>query len=266
MHISDINADGQSCRTDCHFTGDSVVPTTQAIFTHCIFSAMSSTTNRGAAICSISSSLTITLTGCVLKDCTAAKNGGAIYLSGSNSLTVINTLFQNCVTNSNESEPGGGGIFISGKDSSLTLSSSIFLCCRANVQIANRGGGALFTSEINTLRIFSSHFIMCSTRNAGGAIFAMQVKREISVCDALFRGNTAGYEGGAIREGDNVGSSNPHLTFSFLNGNIAPAEHGNDFTITPEITSTPFLYSFSTAPSNRVAYSHGTISHNYDNN
>ena len=81
-------------------------------------SAQTSPYTHGAAIIS-TSSLTITLASCVLKDCTAKDSGGALYLNGGSRLTVTDTLFYNCVSNSNEAEPGGGGIFITGSSSSL---------------------------------------------------------------------------------------------------------------------------------------------------
>ena len=248
---------------ECSFTGPThVIVTSTTSFLRCTFSTMSSD-DQGAAIYSKSTALvSVTVTSCVLADCTAGMNGGAIYLSGINSLTVTGSVFQNCITNSEESEPGGGGIYVDGLESCLYVSTSSFINCKSTV--GHRGGSGFFASQIKSLCTYSTRFISCSSTNAGGALFFLQVSNDLLVSDSLFSNNTADVHGGAIREVNDFISSIPHLKFSFFTANRAPDDHGNDLSIQPEITSSPFIHCFTTALSNRVAYNSGSGSHKYD--
>ena len=232
-------------------------------FTNCKFSQMN-TNYQGAAICSVSASTKVTLNSCILKDCTSDKNGGAIYLNGSNSLTVMDTLFLNCVTNSDETDPGGGGMYINSSVSSHFVYRSTFIKCFANV--FPRGGGGFIASNVKVSHTFSSVFVSCFSNSTGGAVFFYQNVNAFSISDTVFIGNQGTTGGGAIRELYNAIQSTPHLKFSFFTGNTAPADNGNDFCVSPEIQESPFLYSFSTTDSNRIAYSHGNDAHEYDGN
>ena len=225
---------------------------------------MKASNDYRAALFSSSSSFTISIVSCVFQDCKADKNGGAIYLSGSNTLTITDSLFHKCISNGDGSEPGGGGIFITGSESSLSVSGSIFLTCEANVY--PRGGGGFFALGVQKCHSSSSRFISCSTTCAGGAIFFQKPNTNFLVSDTLFSGNSATLHGGAIRELEISISPCIHLKFDCFTRNTAPDNMGNDLSVHPDITTTPFLYCLSTATSNRAVYTDGINSHEYNGN
>ena len=142
-------------------------------------------------------------------------------------------------------------ICLFGASSSLSLHTCTFFRCKADVNPC--GGGGFFASEIEKCSTYSSSFILCSTNSAGGATFFQRPNNDF-VSDTLYSGNTATSRGGAIREIDCSASLSLHIKFSFFTSNSAPAEWGNDFAVAPDLSTTPFLYSFSTTATNRVAY------------
>ena len=206
-------------------------------------------TAHGAAIYSHTSySVLIDLTSCVFKDCKASKNGGAIYVNQSTSLIVTDTLFHNCATNSDENEPGGGAIRIRGSGSTLSVSSSIFFSCNANV--GSHGGGALRASSMSNVLLSTSRFISCSSQYSAGAVY-IDNSTPVTYTTILFNGNSASKYGGAMRE-SGTSLSSTHIKFCFFTGNTGT--YGNDYAVSKDLSYSPFIHSFSTGASNRVAY------------
>ena len=242
---------------ECSFTG-TARPTISTVttFTHCTFSNMLTSGDNGGAICCKSSSTSITLASCSIINCNSTKNGGGVYASGtSNTLSVDDCLFKDCVTSSHESITAGGGMYMSGSTSSLIIHSSTFSTCKATVE--DYGGAGLMISNLKIASISSSRFILCSTNSRGGGVYINEFT-PVTFTDILFSGNTADVYGGAIREYENSRASTPHLKYSFFTNNSAGENYGNDFSVDPEISKSPFLQSFSTATSNRVSVYNNT--------
>ena len=248
----------------CFISGIHLTPTSTTSFTHCIFSSMTASDDYGAAIYSKDSSLIISLTSCVLTNCTADKNSGAIYLSGSNTLTIADSLFHKCISNSKEADPGGGGLCVEGVSSSLSVYTSTFIKCKANVH--PRGGGGFFASRIETAYTHSSIFVNCFSNCTGGAVFFYILTVDLSITDTLFSGNTGCSGGGSIREINSIKSASVYLKYLFFTRNTAPQLYGNNMCIEPELSASPFLFSFTTSVSNRVSYASGNTAHLYDDN
>ena len=139
---------------------------------------------------------------------------------------------------------------MNGSESSLSISSSIFLDCQVN--LLGRGGGGFFGSEMHSSCTSSSIFLSYSSQHAGGGIFSWSVTNGFPVSNSLFKLNTGDVHGGAIREIECCASLSLQLTFSFFTSNSSPAAKGADFALYPEISSSPFLHSFSTSSSNRA--------------
>ena len=213
--------------------------------------------DNGGAICCKSSSLTISLQSCSIINCNSTKNGCGVYVSGtSNTLSIYDCLLKDCVTTSGESPPGGGGLYTSGSTSSLTINSSSFLTCKSNGK--GYGGGGFHANKMKNVILSSSRILFCSTISSGGGVYISE-PTPVSYFSTLFGGNSATGYGGAIRELSNSQySSATHIKFCFFTGNTATAQCGSDFSVSSEMSSSPFIHSFSTASSNRAFYRDST--------
>ena len=217
---------------------------------------MQTSGDNGGAICCKAPSVSITLTSCSIINCNSTLNGGGVYVSGaSNTLSIDDCLLKDCVTTSSDPAPGGGGLYMSGSASSLTILTSTFLSCTADV--SPYGGGGLLIQNMNSVTISSSQILFCSTTQSGGGVYILELT-PVFYTDTLFSGNSAVVYGGAIRELINTHSSAVHLKYLFFTNNSGGEDYGNDFSVQPELTTSPFLHSFSTSTSNRVSVYNNT--------
>ena len=143
----------------------------------------------GAVYCTKS----VTADRCTFKSNEAIHYGGAIY-SESGPVKLIKSLFQ--------SNTAKGGVIASSSGGAVYSKGQVFVdSCTFENNLAGSYGGAIYAKDVdidnnkNGLSNYASSFINNYADTYGGAIFS---KKNTTVSYALFSGNTAKSDGGAI--------------------------------------------------------------------
>ena len=151
-------------------------------------------TENGGAICQNDATAILAFKNCAFKN-NNATNGGAVYMAGSN-MTAENTSFSD-----NTATTAAGAVGIAG-----TAELVSFTDCDFTSNTAGKHGGALQNCGGEKTRLtvtrgaFSSNKTTNGTGGGGGAITFRGDKPSITIIDGVtFSGNSAGFQGGAVR-------------------------------------------------------------------
>lgn len=163
-------------------------------FENITFDGGNAGTENGGAIWQNDASAILAFKNCAFKN-NNATNGGAIYMAGSN-MTAENTSFSD-----NTATTAAGAVGIAG-----TAELVSFTDCDFTSNTAGKHGGALQNCGGEKTRLtvtrgaFSSNKTTNGTGGGGGAITFRGDKPSITIIDGVtFSGNSAGFQGGAVR-------------------------------------------------------------------
>lgn len=163
-------------------------------FENITFDGGNAGTENGGAIWQNDASAILAFKNCAFKN-NNATNGGAIYMAGSN-MTAENTSFSD-----NTATTAAGAVGIAG-----TAELVSFTDCDFTSNTAEKHGGALQNCGGEKTRLtvtrgaFSSNKTTNGTGGGGGAITFRGDKPSITIIDGVtFSGNSAGFQGGAVR-------------------------------------------------------------------
>lgn len=163
-------------------------------FENITFDGGNAGTENGGAIWQNDATAILAFKNCAFKN-NNATNGGAIYMAGSN-MTAENTSFSD-----NTATIAAGAVGIAG-----TAELVSFTDCDFTSNTAEKHGGALQNCGGEKTRLtvtrgaFSSNKTTNGTGGGGGAITFRGDKPSITIIDGVtFSGNSAGYQGGAVR-------------------------------------------------------------------
>lgn len=163
-------------------------------FENITFDGGNAGTENGGAIWQNDATAILAFKNCAFKN-NNATNGGAIYMAGSN-MTAENTSFSG-----NTATIAAGAVGIAG-----TAELVSFTDCDFTSNTAEKHGGALQNCGGEKTRLtvtrgaFSSNKTTNGTGGGGGAITFRGDKPSITIIDGVtFSGNSAGFQGGAVR-------------------------------------------------------------------
>ena len=163
-------------------------------FENITFDGGNAGTENGGAIWQNDATAILAFKNCAFKN-NKANNGGAIYMAGSN-MTSENTSFSD-----NTATTAAGAVGIAG-----TAELVSFTDCDFTSNTAEKHGGALQNCGGEKTRLtvtrgaFSSNKTTNGTGGGGGAITFRGDKPSITIIDGVtFSGNSAGFQGGAVR-------------------------------------------------------------------
>lgn len=163
-------------------------------FENITFDGGNAGTENGGAIWQNDATAILAFKNCAFKN-NKANNGGAIYMAGSN-MTSENTSFSD-----NTATTAAGAVGIAG-----TAELVSFTDCDFTSNTAEKHGGALQNCGGEKTRLtvtrgaFSSNKTTNGTVGGGGAITFRGDKPSITIIDGVtFSGNSAGFQGGAVR-------------------------------------------------------------------
>ena len=208
------------------------------------------------------SAVSLTVTNGEFYSCKSTpQRGGGIYIEGIGDVHIKQTLFLECIAEATNAG-GSGGIEMWTVQKPPQIEECSFLLCKSG---DDGGGLGIWSSPLyQETCVKECFFLECklnhTTSSGGGGMIVWDSKAAIGCSECLFSKCHSAFIGGALCYciTSSTFTNIPLSSFCFFNQNTAKENCGNDAYFLEWTPTAPFLHSFSTSSSFRIAVAPST--------